>query len=70
MFKLLDMESGLKVESASVPCRGPAEIEDVPPFAVTAEDIIISKLKWSKMSGSRRQIENVSGMLKVRWAVA
>lgn len=32
----------------------------------TAEDVIVSKLEWSKASGSDRQLEDVAGILRVR----
>jgi hypothetical protein len=32
----------------------------------SAEDVIISKLEWSKASGSDRQLEDVAGVVRVR----
>jgi hypothetical protein len=46
--------------------RTPAVVADVPVMIATAEDIIISKLEWSKLGGSTRQIEDVSNILGSR----
>jgi hypothetical protein len=76
MFNILDMERGWKVDlifekpsayhQQAFQRRTAAEIEQVPLFAATAEDIVISKLDWAKMGESSRQIEDVAGILKVR----
>lgn len=76
MFNILDMGSGWKVDvifqklsaygQQAFQRRTAAEIEQVPLFAATAEDVIVSKLEWAKMGGSLRQIEDVSGILKER----
>jgi hypothetical protein len=76
MFNILDMERGWKVDlifekpsayhQQAFQRRIAAEIEHVPLLAATAEDTIISKLEWAKMSESSRQIEDVAGILKVR----
>lgn len=33
---------------------------------VTAEDLIVAKLEWAKIGGSRRQIDDVAAILKIR----
>ena len=78
MFNILDMESGWKIDiifekpsayhRQAFQRRTPAEIEQVPLFAATAEDTIISKLEWAKMGESSRQIEDVAGILRVSGA--
>jgi hypothetical protein len=78
MFNILDMNSGWKVDiifeklspyhRQAFRRRTPAEIEQVPLFAATAEDTIISKLEWAKMGESSRQIEDVAGILTVTGA--
>jgi len=77
MFNILDMERGWKIDLIFVKPspyhqqafqrRTAAQIEQVPLFAATAEDTIISKLEWAKMGESLRQIEDVAGILKVSW---
>jgi hypothetical protein len=78
MFNILDMESGWKIDiifekpsayhHQAFQRRTAAEIEQVPLFAATAEDTIISKLAWAKMGESSRQVEDVAGILKVSGA--
>ncbi len=46
--------------------RTPAVVADVPVMIATAEDVIISKLEWSKLGGSMRQIEDVCTILGSR----
>jgi hypothetical protein len=36
-------------------------------FVATAEDVVIAKLEWSKLAQSRRQIEDVAAILRMRW---
>jgi hypothetical protein len=36
-------------------------------FVVSAEDVVIAKLEWSKLAQSQRQIEDVAAILKLRW---
>ena len=74
MFNILDMLEGWKVDiifEKSGPYhriaferRVPAEIEQVPLFAATAEDVVISKLDWARLGSSARQIEDVAGILE------
>jgi len=35
----------------------------------SAEDVVIAKLQWSKLAQSQRQIEDVAGILRLRWEV-
>ena len=75
MFNILDMDSGWKIDiifekpsayhRQAFQRRTAAEIDQVPLFAATAEDTIISKLEWAKMGESSRQIEDVAGILNV-----
>jgi hypothetical protein len=74
MFNILDMLDGWKVDiifekpgpyhRIAFQRRVPAEIEQVPLFAASAEDVIISKLDWAKLGSSSRQIEDVAGILE------
>jgi hypothetical protein len=48
--------------------RQRASLHDVPLFVVSAEDVVISKLEWAKLTQSRRQIEDAASILRVRWA--
>jgi hypothetical protein len=76
MFNLLDMEYGWKIDlifqkpgaypQQAFSRRTPAEVDEVPVIASTAEDLIIAKLDWARMGESLRQIDDVAGVLKVR----
>lgn len=36
-------------------------------FAASAEDVVLAKLEWAKQAQSRRHIEDVAGILRMRW---
>ncbi|MGA3319040.1 MAG: hypothetical protein ABSC64_21700 [Candidatus Korobacteraceae bacterium] len=36
-------------------------------FAASAEDVVVAKLEWAKRTQSRRHIEDVAGILRMRW---
>ena len=42
-------------------------MDDVPIFVASVEDSILSKLEWAKLSDSRRQIDDVAAILRLRW---
>jgi hypothetical protein len=46
--------------------RTTAQINGAAIFALTAEDVVISKLDWARMGESSRQIEDVAGVLKAQ----
>lgn len=48
--------------------RVTATVAGVPLAIATAEDVILSKLQWSKLGGSLRQIEDATGILDLRSA--
>ncbi len=74
MFNILDMVRGWKIDlifqkpgafhQQAFLRRTAAQIDGVDVFALTAEDVIVSKLEWAKMGESSRQIEDVAGVLK------
>jgi len=76
MFNVLDNVTGWKIDlifqkqtpfgREELARRVPGMIEGVQVFVATPEDVIIAKLGWAKMGGSRRQIEDVAGVLRVR----
>lgn len=76
MFNVIDMATGwttdLIVRKAR-PCsvevfrrRRPARLLDTDVFIATPEDTILSKSEWSSMSGSKRQLRDVVGVVDVR----
>jgi phage I-like protein len=76
MFNILDMERGWKIDlifqkagafhQQAFLRRTAAQIDGVDVIALTAEDVIISKLEWAKMGESIRQLEDIAGVLKVQ----
>jgi hypothetical protein len=45
--------------------REPADLLGTPGFVATAEDVILAKLEWAKASGSKRQLDDVAGILAI-----
>jgi len=76
MFNLVDMSSGWKIDFVirkdrpfsieELSRRTPARVIEVDVAVATAEDTIIAKLEWAKLSASERQLSDVAGILGVR----
>ena len=43
-------------------------LQGSPLFVASAEDVVVSKLEWAKLAQSQRHIEDVAGILRMRWA--
>ena len=77
LFNVIDTSSGWKIDlifRKSRPFdqeefrrRRLAKLFDVQLFVASAEDVVISKLEWSKLGGSQRQIEDVAKVLTHKW---
>ena len=77
LFNTIDRSTGWKIDlivrksgafgREAFGRRQRAVLHGVPLFVVSVEDAILSKMEWSKMGGSQRQLEDVAGILKVRW---
>jgi len=77
LFNVIDNQPGWKIDlifRKSRPFdreefrrRVPARLFDIQLFVASAEDVIISKLEWSKLGGSQRQIEDVAKVLAAQW---
>jgi hypothetical protein len=77
LFNVIDLATGWKIDliiRKSRPFsleefrrRRQVNLHDVPIFVASAEDIVISKLEWSKLAQSRRHVEDVAGILRARW---
>lgn len=76
MFNVIDMATGWKVDLIIRRSR-PFSIEEfrrrtrarligTDVFVATPEDTILSKLEWSLMSGSERQLRDVAGVVEVK----
>lgn len=78
MFNIIDMKSGWKIDLIIRKDRAFSQeefnrrqrlfLEGTSLFIASAEDVILAKLEWSKLSQSQRQIEDAAGVLKIRAA--
>ena len=76
-FNVIDLASGWKIDliirkarafsAEEFRRRQSVELLGLPISIASAEDVILSKLEWSKLSQSSRQIEDVIGILRLRW---
>jgi hypothetical protein len=76
LFNVIDLSSGWKIDfiirkprpfsREEFSRRVRADMHGLSIFVASAEDIVIAKLEWSKLSQSQRQIEDVAAILKVR----
>jgi hypothetical protein len=77
LFNVIDLAMGWKIDLIIRKSRAFSQEEfrrrqrvslhDVSLFLASAEDAIISKLEWANLAQSRRQIEDVAAILRVRW---
>ena len=77
-FNVIDFETGWKVDliqrkdrefsETEFARRQPAELAGVQVHIASVEDVVLSKLEWSLKSGSKRQIDDVVGVLAVSGA--
>jgi hypothetical protein len=77
LFNLIDLETSWKVDlivrkdrpfsRAELERRTPVEWLGTRLFVASAEDVILSKLEWAKLSGgSERQLRDVAGVVEAR----
>jgi hypothetical protein len=76
LFNVIDLSSGWKIDfiiRKSRPFsleeferRREADVLGTRLYVASAEDVILSKLEWAKMSGSERQINDVAGILRTQ----
>jgi hypothetical protein len=77
LINVIDLASGWKIDLIIRKLRPFSEeefrrrqqvnLDGTPLFLASAEDVVISKLEWSKRACSQRQIEDVAAILRVRW---
>ncbi len=77
LFNVIDLATGWKIDLVIRKSRAFSEeefsrrqlvdLQGIPLFIASAEDVVISKLEWSKLAQSQRQIEDVAAILRVRW---
>jgi hypothetical protein len=76
LFNIIDLKSGWKIDliirktrpfsQAEFGRRQLLGMQGIPLFITSAEDVILSKLEWSKLAQSQRQIEDAAGILRIR----
>jgi len=74
LFNVIDLETGGKIDfmirktrefsAVEFERRVPTVLLGIRLFVATPEDVVISKLEWSKRSGSERQLEDVAGIVR------
>lgn len=77
LFNVIDLATGWKIDLIIRKSRPFSEeefrrrqrvnLQNLSLFVASAEDVIISKLDWSKQAQSPRHIEDVAGILRMRW---
>jgi hypothetical protein len=77
LFNVVDLATGWKIDLIIRKSRPFSEeefrrrtlvnLQDSPLFLASAEDVVISKLEWAKLAQSQRHIEDVAGILRMRW---
>ena len=76
LFNVIDFATGWKIDLIILKAREFSQEEfgrrqrvalaDISIFVASAEDVIISKLEWSKLGQSNRHIEDAAGILRLR----
>ena len=77
LFNVIDLLAGWKIDLIFRKSRPFSEeefgrrkqvvLEGFAIFAASAEDVVVAKLEWAKLAQSRRHIEDVAGILGMRW---
>ena len=77
LFNVIDLASGWKIDLIMRRSRPFSDEEfgrrrrisllGIDLFVASAEDVVVSKLEWAKLAQSQRHIEDVTGILKMRW---
>jgi hypothetical protein len=76
MFNVIDLRTGWKIDMIICKSRAFSQEEfarrqrlslhGISLSVASAEDVIVSKLEWSKLSQSQRQTEDAAGILKIQ----
>jgi hypothetical protein len=77
LFNVIDLAAGWKIDLIICKSRAFSQeefrrrqlvnLQNLPLFVASAEDVVLSKLEWSKLAQSQRHIEDVAGILRMRW---
>ncbi len=79
LFNVIDLLTGWKIDlifrksrpfsEEEFERRQPVVLQGFTIFVASAEDVVVAKLEWAKRAQSRRHIEDVAGILRMRWDV-
>ena len=77
LFNIIDLATGWKIDLIIRKARTfsleefgrrrRVDVQGVPMFVASPEDLILAKLEWAKLSQSQRQLEDVAAILRLRW---
>jgi hypothetical protein len=77
LFNVIDLASGWKIDliirksrafsQEEFHRRQRVDLQTLSLYVASAEDVVVAKLEWSKLAQSQRHIEDVAGILRVRW---
>jgi hypothetical protein len=77
IFNVIDLIAGWKIDlifRKSRPFsreefarRQLVNLQGLPLFVASAEDVVVAKLEWAKLAKSQRQIEDAASVLRLRW---
>jgi hypothetical protein len=77
MFNVIDLATGWKIDLIVRKSRAFSQeefrrrqlvnLQGLPLFVASAEDVVVAKLEWAKLAQSKRHIEDVAGILRMRW---
>jgi hypothetical protein len=76
LFNAIDLATGWKIDliirksrsfsREEFSRRQIVDVQGLPLFVATAEDVILAKLEWAKLGNSDRQIEDVAAILRLQ----
>jgi hypothetical protein len=76
LFNIIDLKTGWKIDMIIRKARPFSQeefgrrqlltMQGISLFVASAEDVVLSKLEWSKLAQSQRQIEDAAGILKIQ----
>jgi hypothetical protein len=76
LFNVIDMDSGWKIDfimrksrpfsTEEFRRRKQADVFGATLYVASAEDVILSKLEWAKLSESERQLQDVAGIVRTQ----
>jgi hypothetical protein len=77
LLNVIDLKTGWKIDlvvrksrafsQEEFSRRKKIKIDETALFVASAEDVVVAKLEWSKLSQSKRQIEDAAGILRMQW---